>query len=125
MKDFKTAQIQTLNEKSFPGLPFTPTTAQKFDCCRFDSIQGLCCSLIFITHDCLHLSHVGTAHSGPVRGVAVDGLNQVAMTTSSDQKVKFWHFREKKLLQEVDVQCPVSQMKLHRERFVRSVHWSF
>ncbi|PIK61910.1 putative WD repeat-containing protein 36 [Apostichopus japonicus] len=57
----------------------------------------------------------GTAHSGPVRGVAVDGLNQVAMTTSSDQKVKFWHFREKKLLQEVDVQCPVSQMKLHRE----------
>lgn len=61
---------------------------------------------------------IHTAHTKPVRGVAVDSLNQLVMTSSADQKLKFWLFREKTLLQEVDLGYPVSHMKLHRERYI-------
>ncbi|XP_072048834.1 WD repeat-containing protein 36-like [Amphiura filiformis] len=63
-----------------------------------------------------------TAHSGSVRGVAIDGLNQVTVTGSADQTVKFWKFKTKHLLHTLDIESPVCQMLLHRESSMLAVN---
>lgn len=35
------------------------------------------------------------AHKGPVRGIATDTLNQVTVTGSTDNVIKFWPFKIK------------------------------
>ncbi|XP_056393450.1 WD repeat-containing protein 36 [Hyla sarda] len=55
------------------------------------------------------------AHDGSVRGVVVDGLNQMTITVGSDKLMKFWKFKSKQLMQTIDIAvCPTSSL-LHRE----------
>ena len=56
------------------------------------------------------------AHEGAIRGVIVDGLNQIVITGASDSKLKFWNFKLKKLLGHLTLNAAVNQMLLHRER---------
>ncbi|KAM9734451.1 LOW QUALITY PROTEIN: WD repeat-containing protein 36, partial [Menidia menidia] len=57
----------------------------------------------------------GKAHSGAVRGVATDTLNQVTLTAGSDWLLKFWRFKTKKEESELKLSAPPASMKLHRE----------
>lgn len=55
------------------------------------------------------------AHSGVVRGVATDTLNQLTLTAGSDWLLKFWRFKSRK--QEVELKLPAApaSMMLHRD----------
>ncbi|XP_044189052.1 WD repeat-containing protein 36 [Thunnus albacares] len=55
------------------------------------------------------------AHSGVVRGVATDTLNQLTLTAGSDWLLKFWRFKNRK--QEVELKLPAApaSMMLHRD----------
>ncbi|KAG8456316.1 hypothetical protein GDO86_002197 [Hymenochirus boettgeri] len=55
------------------------------------------------------------AHDGPIRGVAVDGLNQITITTGSDKLVKFWKFKSKELIHTASLNVQPTTFLLHRE----------
>ncbi|XP_052776879.1 WD repeat-containing protein 36-like [Mya arenaria] len=61
------------------------------------------------------------AHSSSVQGVVVDGLNQVTLTSGRDGDLKFWSFKQKKLLETVKLESPVSSILLHRESAMLAV----
>ncbi|KAM9329979.1 WD repeat-containing protein 36 [Gastrophryne carolinensis] len=56
-----------------------------------------------------------TAHNGSIRGLAVDGLNQMTITAGSDQKIKFWKFKSKELIQTIELSISPEAILLHRE----------
>ncbi|KAF7641992.1 hypothetical protein LDENG_00266720 [Lucifuga dentata] len=58
----------------------------------------------------------GKAHRGTLRGVAVDALNQLTLTTGSDWLLKFWRFRSRKQEDELKLNAAPASMKLHRDR---------
>ena len=65
------------------------------------------------------------AHKGGVRGVAVEGLNQLVITAGADSIVRFWKFKTKEMLDSVTVESQIASLKLHRERLVWiSIHVS-
>ena len=53
-----------------------------------------------------------------VEGVAVDGLNQVTVTTGQDKVVKLWKFKTKSLIGELELAASISHIHLHRERYI-------
>ncbi|XP_029941250.1 WD repeat-containing protein 36-like [Salarias fasciatus] len=55
------------------------------------------------------------AHSGAVRGVATDTLNQLTVSAASDWLLKFWRFKTKKLEEELKLNAAPASMKLHRD----------
>uniref|UniRef100_A0ABK0L8C6 WD repeat domain 36 n=1 Tax=Rattus norvegicus TaxID=10116 RepID=A0ABK0L8C6_RAT len=55
------------------------------------------------------------AHAGSVRGVAVDGLNQLAITAGSERLLKFWNFKSKVLVHSLSLDSPPNVMLLHRD----------
>ncbi|TKC48029.1 hypothetical protein EI555_014056, partial [Monodon monoceros] len=55
------------------------------------------------------------AHKGSVRGVAVDGLNQLTITTGSEGVLKFWNFKNKVLIHSVSLDSSPNMMLLHRD----------
>ncbi|KAM3939235.1 WD repeat-containing protein 36 [Leptodactylus fuscus] len=55
------------------------------------------------------------AHDGAIRGVVVDGLNQMTITLGSDNLIKFWKFKSKELLHTIDLTAPPTCALLHRE----------
>ncbi|XP_035583712.1 WD repeat-containing protein 36 isoform X2 [Zalophus californianus] len=55
------------------------------------------------------------AHKGSVRGVAVDGLNQLTITTGSEGLLKFWNFKNKILIHSMSLDSPPNMMLLHRD----------
>ncbi|KAG8505660.1 WD repeat-containing protein 36, partial [Galemys pyrenaicus] len=55
------------------------------------------------------------AHKGSVRGVAVDGLNQLTVTTGSEGLLKFWNFKNKVLIHSVSLNSSPNMMLLHRD----------
>lgn len=57
-----------------------------------------------------------TAHSGALRGVATDALNQLTLTTASDWLLKFWHFKTRKQEEQLKLNSAPASMKLHRDR---------
>ncbi|XP_041359034.1 WD repeat-containing protein 36-like isoform X2 [Gigantopelta aegis] len=61
------------------------------------------------------------AHDCPVRGVAIDGLNQLAITAGADGSVKFWKFKQKVLLNSLQLKMYISQIVLHRESAMLAV----
>ncbi|XP_001513138.1 WD repeat-containing protein 36 isoform X1 [Ornithorhynchus anatinus] len=65
----------------------------------------------------LHRGQYGqkTAHQGTVRGVAVDGLNQLTITAGSEGLIKFWNFKSKVLIHTSDLSSSPSMMLLHRD----------
>lgn len=55
------------------------------------------------------------AHDGPVTSLAVDGLDLVLVSTSSDSKMKVWNFKSGSLLMNNKFESPIKLMKFHRE----------
>ncbi|KAG8598191.1 hypothetical protein GDO81_002524 [Engystomops pustulosus] len=62
-----------------------------------------------------------TAHDGPIRGVAVDGLNQMTVTAGDDKLIKFWKFKSKQLMHTVDIEVTPTCILLCRESGMLSV----
>ncbi|KAL4822414.1 hypothetical protein H8958_004934 [Nasalis larvatus] len=58
------------------------------------------------------------AHKGSVRGVAVDGLNQLTVTTGSEGLLKFWNFKNKILIHSVSLSSSPNIMLLHRDSLI-------
>ncbi|XP_048876461.1 WD repeat-containing protein 36 [Brienomyrus brachyistius] len=65
----------------------------------------------------IHRGHYGDskAHDGPVRGIAVDGLNQLTVSAGADRLVKLWKFKSKELLHAVTLGASPSRTLLHRD----------
>ncbi|XP_066516110.1 WD repeat-containing protein 36 [Hoplias malabaricus] len=65
----------------------------------------------------LHRGQYGknTAHSGPVRGVAIDALNQLTISTGADKLLKIWKFKSKELLHTDSLPASPASTLLHRE----------
>lgn len=55
------------------------------------------------------------AHQGSVRGVAVDGLNQLTVTAGSEGLLKFWNFKNKILIHSMNLDSSPKMMLLHRD----------
>lgn len=55
------------------------------------------------------------AHSGAVRGVATDTLNQLTLTAGSDRLLKFWRFKTKKQEEQLELASAPASMMLHRD----------
>ncbi|XP_075692850.1 WD repeat-containing protein 36 [Rhinoderma darwinii] len=55
------------------------------------------------------------AHEGSIRGVVVDGLNQMTITLGSDKLLKFWKFKSKQLMHTLDIPVSPTSTLLHRE----------
>ncbi|OWK09540.1 hypothetical protein Celaphus_00005971 [Cervus elaphus hippelaphus] len=55
------------------------------------------------------------AHKGSVRGVAVDGLNQLTITAGSEGVLKFWNFKNKVLIHSMSLDSSPNSMLLHRD----------
>ncbi|XP_013888907.1 WD repeat-containing protein 36 [Austrofundulus limnaeus] len=56
-----------------------------------------------------------TAHSGVVRGVATDMLNQLTLSCGSDWLLKFWRFKTRKQEEEVKLPAAAASLRLHRD----------
>lgn len=56
------------------------------------------------------------AHTGSVRGVAVDGLNQLTVTAGSERLLKFWNFKSKALIHCLSLESSPNMLLLHRDR---------
>ncbi|XP_036385144.1 WD repeat-containing protein 36 [Megalops cyprinoides] len=65
----------------------------------------------------LHRGQYGLdkAHEGPVRGVAVDGLNQLTVSAGADKLVKIWKFKSKELVHTAALSTSPSATLLHRD----------
>ncbi|NWS98442.1 WDR36 protein, partial [Mionectes macconnelli] len=55
------------------------------------------------------------AHEGAIRGVAVDGLNQLVITAGSEGLIKFWKFKTKELVYSTELSSSPSAILLHRD----------
>lgn len=55
------------------------------------------------------------AHSGVLRGVATDALNQLTLSTASDWLLKFWRFKTRKQEEQLKLNAAPASMKLHRD----------
>ncbi|NXC06464.1 WDR36 protein, partial [Orthonyx spaldingii] len=55
------------------------------------------------------------AHEGAIRGVAVDGLNQLVITAGSEGLIKFWKFKTKDLVYSTELPSSPSGILLHRD----------
>ncbi|XP_071586251.1 WD repeat-containing protein 36 isoform X1 [Heliangelus exortis] len=55
------------------------------------------------------------AHEGAIRGVAVDGLNQLIITAGSEGLIKFWKFKSKDLVYSTELSSSPSGTLLHRD----------
>ncbi|XP_029427694.1 WD repeat-containing protein 36 isoform X2 [Rhinatrema bivittatum] len=65
----------------------------------------------------IHRGHYGAekAHEGAVRGVAVDGLNELTITAGSDRQIKFWKFKTFVLVHTTDLSSPPNVVLLQRD----------
>uniref|UniRef100_T1J751 WDR36/Utp21 N-terminal domain-containing protein n=1 Tax=Strigamia maritima TaxID=126957 RepID=T1J751_STRMM len=55
------------------------------------------------------------AHKWAVTGVAVDGTNHTTFTGGIDQRLKYWKFKSKELIESVQLDAAVSKLILKRE----------
>uniref|UniRef100_A0AAQ4QPG2 WD repeat domain 36 n=1 Tax=Gasterosteus aculeatus aculeatus TaxID=481459 RepID=A0AAQ4QPG2_GASAC len=55
------------------------------------------------------------AHSGAVRGVATDALNQLTLTAGSDWLLKFWRFKSRKQEEQLKLHSAPASMMLHKD----------
>nr|AAT68148.1 TA-WDRP-like [Danio rerio] len=65
----------------------------------------------------LHRGHYGEdkAHEGPVRGVAVDALNQLTFSVGADHLLKIWKFKSKEHLHTHRLPAAPASSLLHRD----------
>lgn len=57
------------------------------------------------------------AHEGPVRGVAVDALNQMTFSVGADRLLKIWKFKSKEHLHTHSLPAAPASSLLHRDRY--------
>ncbi|OCT98543.1 hypothetical protein XELAEV_18010780mg [Xenopus laevis] len=78
---------------------------------------------VYNIQSAIHRGHFGKekAHDGPIRGVVVDGLNQITVTAGSDKLIKFWKFKTKELIQTTNLSVPPTAILLHRESAMLAV----
>ncbi|XP_072173327.1 WD repeat-containing protein 36-like [Diadema setosum] len=71
----------------------------------------------------MHRGSFGTkrAHQGAIRGLAINGLNQVLMSGGADCQLKFWNFKKKNQLKTLKLDVAISQLLLHRESSMLAV----
>ncbi|KAF8772052.1 WD repeat-containing protein 36-like [Argiope bruennichi] len=62
-----------------------------------------------------------TAHEGNVRGVAIDGFNQMVISGGTDKLLKFWKFKDHSEIAIMEVEQGVSKVVLHRENAMLAV----
>uniref|UniRef100_A0A4W3JGH9 WD repeat domain 36 n=1 Tax=Callorhinchus milii TaxID=7868 RepID=A0A4W3JGH9_CALMI len=65
----------------------------------------------------IHRGHYGEekAHEAQIRGVAVDGLNQLTVSAGGDKQIKFWKFKSKELVQNIKLDASPASILLHRD----------
>ncbi|KAF4072906.1 hypothetical protein AMELA_G00252850 [Ameiurus melas] len=65
----------------------------------------------------LHRGQYGQdrAHSGPVRGVSVDALNQLTVSAGADRLLKVWKFKSKELVNTHSLHATPASTLLHRD----------
>ncbi|GBM39837.1 WD repeat-containing protein 36 [Araneus ventricosus] len=68
------------------------------------------------TKEMLPILDLCSAHDGSVRGVAIDGFNQMVTSGDSDKLLKFWRFKDHGKIATIELEQSVSKMILHRER---------
>ncbi|NXF88804.1 WDR36 protein, partial [Eubucco bourcierii] len=71
----------------------------------------------------IHRGHFGKerAHKGAIRGLAVDGLNQLIITAGSEAVIKFWKFKTKELVCTIKLSSSPSGILLHRDSGILGV----
>ncbi|NXS60277.1 WDR36 protein, partial [Brachypteracias leptosomus] len=62
-----------------------------------------------------------SSHEGAIRGVAVDGLNQLIITAGSEGLIKFWKFKTKDLVYSIELSSSPSGILLHRDSGILGV----
>ncbi|XP_047426369.1 WD repeat-containing protein 36 [Mugil cephalus] len=104
-----------------PGAPRdTVATAVDITSCGNFAVIGSSCGRVdaYNLQSGLHRGCYGNsekAHSGVVRGVATDALNQLTFTVGSDWLLKFWRFKTRKQEEELKLNAAPASMMLHRE----------
>ncbi|XP_070706869.1 WD repeat-containing protein 36 [Pempheris klunzingeri] len=95
-------------------------TAVDITSCGNFAVIGLSCGRVDVYNlqsgqhrGCYGSDH--KAHSGAVRGVATDTLNQLTLTAGSDWLLKFWRFKSKKQEEQLKLNAAPASMKLQRE----------
>nr|XP_046230116.1 WD repeat-containing protein 36 [Scatophagus argus] len=94
-------------------------TAVDITSCGNFAVIGLSCGRVDVYNlqSGLHRGCYGDdekAHSGVVRGVATDTLNQLTLTAGSDWQLKFWRFKARKQEEQLKLNAAPASMKLHR-----------
>ncbi|KAK2499927.1 hypothetical protein MC885_008710, partial [Smutsia gigantea] len=77
-------------------------------------------AVIGLSSGTVDVYNMQSAHKGSVRGVAVDGLNQLTITTGSEGLLKFWNFKNKILIHSVNLDSSPNMMLLHRDNLIDS-----
>ncbi|XP_074642621.1 WD repeat-containing protein 36-like [Tubulanus polymorphus] len=99
-------------------------------CTTISSCGNFCCVGyssghvdVFNLQSGLHRGYAGNpvAHDGAVRGLAIDGLNQLLVSAGADKCVKFWKFKHKELVSTLDLAYQISKICLHRDSSMLAV----
>ncbi|XP_038127938.1 WD repeat-containing protein 36 [Cyprinodon tularosa] len=95
-------------------------TAVDITSCGNFALIGLSCGRVDVYNlqSGLHRGCYGDdekAHSGAVRGVAADTLNQLTLTCGSDWLLKFWRFKTRKQEDQLKLSASPASMRLHRD----------
>ncbi|XP_070845622.1 WD repeat-containing protein 36 [Chaetodon trifascialis] len=95
-------------------------TAVSITSCGNFAVIGSSCGRVdvFNLQSGLHRGCYGDsdkAHSGAVRGVATDTLNQQTLTAGSDWLLKFWRFKTRKQEEQLKLNAAPASMMLHRD----------
>lgn len=121
-------QNKTVGKHSLVSIHFTEGAKPSCVCitaCGNFAVVGMTSGHVemFNMQSGLHRGEFGgpQAHTGCVRGVAVDGLNMEVFSGGADKTIKFWSFYGKKLLHSLKLESPVSSMVYHRESSMLAV----
>uniref|UniRef100_UPI00358F776D WD repeat-containing protein 36 n=1 Tax=Myxine glutinosa TaxID=7769 RepID=UPI00358F776D len=99
-------------------------TAVAVSSCGNFVVVGLSCGRVDVYNlqSGIHRGSYGSdaAHDGPIHGVAIDGLNQVVVTVGGTTKggengMKFWRFKARTLLGNLNPGASPSGLSLHRD----------
>ncbi|KAG8197503.1 hypothetical protein JTE90_007241 [Oedothorax gibbosus] len=62
-----------------------------------------------------------TAHDGSIRGIALDGFNQLVVSGGADKLLKFWTFKDREEISSLKLEHSISKMIIHRENAMLAV----
>ncbi|KAK5620300.1 hypothetical protein CRENBAI_025715 [Crenichthys baileyi] len=103
----------------FVGKDAVATAVDITSCGNFAVIGSSCGRVdVYNLQSGLHRGCYGDgekAHSGVVRGVATDSLNQLTLSCGSDWLLKFWRFKTRKQEEMLKLGAAPALMRLHRD----------